>query len=182
MANFWKNVPYRPADIHLFRSNCTNTRVNGIQGDLYTAVSSISNRISRAHCDIIAPPRTAGGEGRRVSANLCHFQSVLYGRIRPRSAKYCWIQTTHESRGFKWATVGGDFDRHRVSFDHQSCGPLIGGRFQNWPGGMRAMTKNAFISAKFNNKNGQFRETDTRAIMGICLIWTELEALRAKLD
>lgn len=42
-------------------------------------------------------------------------------------AEYCRIQTTHESRGFEWSTVRRDFDRHRVSFDHQSCVTLIAG-------------------------------------------------------
>lgn len=89
---------------------------------------SFRNRISLAHRDIIAQP--AGwleGQGRLI----CVAESVLYGRIRPWTTEYCSIQTIHESRGFEWATVHRDFDRHRVSFDHQSCCSLIAARFQN---------------------------------------------------
>ena len=71
--------------------------------------------------------RVVGGGG----GLICVAESVLYGRIRPWTTEYCSIQTIHESRGFEWATVHRDFDRHRVSFDHQSCCSLIAARFQN---------------------------------------------------
>lgn len=88
------------------------------------------NRISLAYRDIIAQPAGYGWRGRRWRL-ICVTESVLYGRIRPWTTEYCSIQTIHESRGFEWAMVHRDFDRHRVSFDHQSCCSLIAARFQN---------------------------------------------------